>query len=158
MRYRPNPNDAILHYLSTWASSGWPLTSTLIVLNKNTLALPMMPCRVISHSSFYSKENPDPSFYYQHPPPSPHHTAASEHRDRQQIGRASHHQNLRPLLACAIDIPPQCSLACRSHCLMNVVSISPNQSVGACAYGLFGQGVSPAWLLRLVRRWLNPSI
>ncbi|KAL6804556.1 hypothetical protein GGI42DRAFT_342038 [Trichoderma sp. SZMC 28013] len=92
----------------------------------------MMPCRVISHSSFYSKENPDPSFYYQHPPPSPHHTAASEHRDRQQIGRASHHQNLRPLLACAIDIPPQCSLACRSHCLMNV-------------------GVSPAWLLRLMR-------
>ncbi|KAL6833967.1 hypothetical protein J3E69DRAFT_325582 [Trichoderma sp. SZMC 28015] len=92
----------------------------MIALDQNTLALPMMPCRVISHSGFYSKKNPDPSFYYQHPPPSPHHAAASKHRDRQQIGRASHHQNRRPLLACAIDIPLQWSLARRDHCLMNV--------------------------------------
>ncbi|KAL7800344.1 hypothetical protein V8C43DRAFT_205088 [Trichoderma afarasin] len=69
---------------------------------------------------FLFKENPDPSFYYQHPPPSPHHAAASKHRDRQQIGRASHHQNRRPLLACAIGIPLQWSLARRNHCLMNV--------------------------------------
>ncbi|KAL7959819.1 hypothetical protein V8C34DRAFT_278870 [Trichoderma compactum] len=60
MRYRPNPNDAILHYLSTWASSGWPSNSTLIVLDKNTLALPMMPCRVISHSKFLFKGKPRP--------------------------------------------------------------------------------------------------
>ncbi|KAL6696083.1 hypothetical protein J3F84DRAFT_372947 [Trichoderma pleuroticola] len=98
----------------------------------------MMPCRVISHSSFYSKENPNPPFTINTHLLRLILLQRTSTGDRQQIGRASHHQNRRPLLACAIDIPPRCSLACRSHCLMNVVSVSPNQSVGAFAYGPFG--------------------
>ncbi|KAL7934799.1 hypothetical protein V8C35DRAFT_19555 [Trichoderma chlorosporum] len=67
--------------------------------DENTLAFSNdAMSRHISPGS-HPREKPNPSFYYQHPPPSPHHGAASERRDRQEIGRASHHQRQRPLLA-----------------------------------------------------------